>query len=133
MTTTIYPALKYRNARNAIDWLREAFGFETGMVSHGEGDRIAHAELFYGDGGIMIGSANNGSVWPVTSLAEGGKSAHGIYVVVDDIEAHYERARAAGATILYDLHDTEYGSREYGARDLEGYPWSFGTYRPERE
>ena len=56
----------------------------------------------------------------------------GVYVIVDDgIDAHFERARTAGAEIVRELHDTDYGSRDYVARDPEGNLWSFGTYRPE--
>ena len=54
-----------------------------------------------------------------------------IYVWVEDLEAHYARARAAGAEIVRPLADTSYGTREYGARDLDGHLWYFGTYRPE--
>jgi uncharacterized glyoxalase superfamily protein PhnB len=52
-----------------------------------------------------------------------------LYVAVDDVDAHYAQAKSAGAEITRELNDTDYGSREYGARDLEGHHWSFGTYR----
>jgi uncharacterized glyoxalase superfamily protein PhnB len=60
-----------------------------------------------------------------------GQATGGMYVVVDDLDAHYEHARAAGAEIVTEPHDQDYGSRDYVARDPEGHTWSFGTYRPE--
>jgi uncharacterized glyoxalase superfamily protein PhnB len=71
----------------------------------------------------MFGSAADGK--PAT---RGGGA--GIYVVVEDADAHCARARAAGAEIVDDLHDTDYGSRDYSARDPEGNMWYFGTYQP---
>ena len=62
-----------------------------------------------------------------------GRATMGVYCVVDEVDAHCERARAAGAEITREPEDTPYGSREYTARDLEGHPWSFGTYAPGSE
>jgi uncharacterized glyoxalase superfamily protein PhnB len=120
---TMFPTLKYDDAQAAIDFLGEAFGFERHAVYAGDDGRIQHAELRYGSGIVMLGSA--GADMPA---ARGG--AGGIYVVVDDPDAHCAQARAAGAEITGDLHDTEYGSREYGAKDPEGNSWYFGTYQP---
>jgi uncharacterized glyoxalase superfamily protein PhnB len=63
-------------------------------------------------------------------LGQGDRGDHGIYVAVEDADAHYEQAKAAGAEIVREIGDTDYGSREYTARDPEGNVWSFGTYRP---
>jgi uncharacterized glyoxalase superfamily protein PhnB len=54
-----------------------------------------------------------------------------LYVAIDDVDSHCERARSGGAEIIREPHDTDYGSREYGAKDIEGHHWSFGTYRPQ--
>lgn len=132
----IYPALRYREARAAIDWLCEAFGFEERMVSPGDDQKIAHAELSLGAGIVMLGSAGDG-VAPVGRPEVGSDGAvdftllpFTLYVAIEDVDHHHERAHAAGAEIVRDLEDTDYGSREYSALDLEGNVWSFGTYHP---
>ena len=121
---TIYPTLTYGDAGTAIDFLTEAFGFERHAVYNGDGGDVRHAELRLGNGLVMLGSAN-------ASIPATKGRAGGIYVVVDDPDAHYERAVGAGAEVVRDLTDEDYGSRGYTARDLEGNVWSFGTYRPE--
>jgi uncharacterized glyoxalase superfamily protein PhnB len=122
--------LSYDDARAAVDWLEQAFGFERSSVHEGPDGTIAHAELRYGDGMIMLGSAGpNG--FGLKTPKELGAVNQGVYVIVDDgIDAHHERALAAGAEIVRQPNDTDYDSREYMARDLEGNLWSFGTYRP---
>ena len=126
MTQSIFPALRYRNARAAIDWLSKAFGFEATLVVDNPGDSVAHAELKLGDDWVMLGSESDGTDERLPHKA-GGSS---VYVVVPDPDAHHERARSAGAEIVFEPYDTDYGSREYTARDPEGNFWSFGTYRP---
>jgi uncharacterized glyoxalase superfamily protein PhnB len=132
----IYPCLGYRNATAAIRWLCEAFGFEERMVHPGEDREVVHAELSLGPGIIMLGSASDDMPAVDTdALTAGGEAdfsriPFALYVAVEDVDAHYEHARAAGAEIVRELNDTDYGSREYAARDLEGNIWSFGTYRP---
>jgi len=121
----IIPALRYRDATRAVDWLQEAFDLSIGEVVRGEQGGVVHAEMHYGGGWIMFGSTDHQGDWDTPP------SAAGIYVVVDDVDAHYRRARAAGAEIMYGPRDTDYGSREYGARDFEGNAWSFGTYVPK--
>ncbi len=124
----IFPALKFKDAPKAIDWLGRAFGFERQFVVAGDGDSVAHAQLRHGAGMIMMGSTGEpdaANPWTTEPF--------GIYVVVEDIEAHYARALAAGAQIARPLADTPYGSREYSARDCEGHLWSFGTYDPYAE
>jgi uncharacterized glyoxalase superfamily protein PhnB len=121
---TIFPAYRYRDARAAIDWLGRAFGFEPRMVVDGPNGTVAHAELVVGGAMVMLGSARDGDGY---APPPGGAAA---YVVVADPDAHLERARAAGADVVRELADTDYGSREYSARDPEGNHWSFGTYQP---
>lgn len=127
---TMYTSLRYRDARKALQWLSDAFGLERGNVYPEEGSRVDHAEMFFGTGGIMFGSLGNPHDYGIE--ASDAHETHGIYAAVDDIDAHYARARAAGAEIVRDLQETDYGSREYTARDFEGHLWSFGTYLPER-
>jgi uncharacterized glyoxalase superfamily protein PhnB len=125
-TQTFYPTFRYRDARAAIDWLVEALGFEAGMVVDDEGDRdVAHAQLTLGSGMIMLGSeASSADKW-------GSHAGQGwVYVAVDDPDALYERAKAAGAEVVMEPTDTDYGSRDFAIRDPEGNLWNFGTYRP---
>ncbi len=125
----IFPALRYRDAQAALDWLKHAFGFQEQAVHRGEDGTIHHAELRLGDGLIMFGQYDDEG-WmggePPNALA----STLSIYAVIPDPDAHYDHARAAGAQIVRQLADQPYRSREYGARDLEGNLWSFGTYDP---
>lgn len=124
----IYPALRYDDAQAAIDWLEKAFGFRTVMNVPGDGGSVAHAELAIGPAVIMLGSSKPDMGW--VSPRDLPAVSQTLYVAVDDVDAHFERAKAAGAEITRELNDTEYGSREYGAKDPEGHHWSFGTYRP---
>ncbi len=126
----IFPFLRYQDAPAAIEWLARAFGFEKHMVVPGPDGTIRHAQMRFGPGVIMLGTVRDdklGMKRPTDLPAVN----QGIYIYVDDVDAHYERAKTAGAEILRELQDTDYGSREYSARDLEGYLWSFGTYVPD--
>jgi uncharacterized glyoxalase superfamily protein PhnB len=126
----VIPTLCYGDAAAAIEWLERAFGFERHAVHEGDGGTIDHAELRLGSGMIMLGSAREKAEWPSKAPHQLGGATGGTYVIVDDPDAHHERAKAAGAEIVMELTDQPYGSREYAARDLEGHLWSFGTYRP---
>src|SRR5918996_6483649 len=126
-TQSISPSLRYRDATAAIDFLERAFGFERGAVHQGDDGVVQHAELRYDGEWIMLGQTSDGSDGRL-GLDTGPALT---YVVVEDPDAHYERARAAGAEIVRELTDQDYGSRDYTARDPEGNVWSFGTYRPE--
>jgi PhnB protein len=114
----LYPALRFRDERGAMDWLERAFGFTRHAVYNDEDGNLVHAELKLGPGILMMGSPPE------------DKLGFSIYVYVDDLDAHYAKAKAAGAEIVRPLADTSYGSREYGARDLDGHLWYFGTYQP---
>ncbi len=124
----IYPALSYRDARAAIDFLTSAFGFEELMVVPGDNGSIVHAELNLGPAVVMLGSARPEMGWQSPRDMPAVNST--LYVAIDDPDAHFQRAKAAGAEIIREPADTDYGSREYGAKDPGGHHWSFGTYRP---
>ncbi|NEY31972.1 extradiol dioxygenase [Streptomyces sp. PRKS01-65] len=126
-TPGVCPALLYADARAAIRQLTEAFGFTAVAVHQSEDGSVAHAELAQGDGVVMLGSKGTGSRF---DEAMRGAGPSGVYVVVDDVDAHHRRAVEHGAEILMPPADQEYGSRDYMARDLEGNVWSFGTYAP---
>ena len=124
--------MRYRDAMSAIEWLGRAFGFEARLVVPGEGGTIAHAQLTFGNGMIMLGSARNDEFGrfqkPPRDL--GGIGSQSSYVVVRDADAHYARAVAAGAEIVLEIKDEDYGGRGYSCRDPEGHLWNFGTYDP---
>jgi uncharacterized glyoxalase superfamily protein PhnB len=124
MSTTpqpqVWPTLRARDAQALIRFLVEAFGFEETVV-YADGDVVHHAQLSWPEGGgIMLGSGGDGQF-----------GAFSAYVVTDQLDALHARARAAGAEIISPPHDTDYGSRDFAARDPEGNRWSFGTYRGE--
>ncbi|CUU57182.1 glyoxalase [Frankia sp. CcI49] len=123
----VWPCLRARDARALIDFLAAAFGFEEVVCYGPDGadGRVDHAELAWPEGGgIMLGSIRDDA--DTFALPPG---AFGAYVVTSDPDALCERARAAGAQITAEPHDTDYGSRDFAARDPEGNLWSFGTYR----
>jgi uncharacterized glyoxalase superfamily protein PhnB len=139
----VWPTLRAHDARALIRFLVDAFGFEETVV-YGDGDRVDHAQLSWPPGGgIMLGSVRESSEGSEGSEGnDGGADAHGqatpstpgtfgAYVVTDDVDAVYLRAKAAGAEIIAEPHDTDYGSHDFAARDPEGNRWSFGTYRGE--
>jgi len=128
-TPNLFPFLSYHDARAAIRWLGDAFGFEEKSVHAGPDGTVAHAEVRLGQGVVMLGSRKDGPLGLKTP-GELGAVTGGIYVFVEDADAHYARAVAAGAEVVIELRDTDYGSREYAARDPEGNLWSFGTYLP---
>jgi uncharacterized glyoxalase superfamily protein PhnB len=119
----IIPALRYDDAKAAIDFLDRAFGLHRKAVHENEDGTIGHAELTSGRGMVMIGSTGAGDKQFDTGRAS-------IYVIVEDPDAVCDRAKAEGAEITRELQDTDYGSREFSALDLEGNVWSFGTYDP---
>ncbi|MEU9374614.1 VOC family protein [Streptomyces sp. NPDC048255] len=125
---SICPTLVYRDAKAAIKLLTEAFGFSQVAVYEGEDGSVAHAELSYGNGMVMLGSKGKGGAF---DKAMGDAGPSGVYVVVEDVDAHHRRAVEHGAEILMEPTDQDYGSRDYMARDAEGNIWSFGTYAPQ--
>jgi uncharacterized glyoxalase superfamily protein PhnB len=125
MKPNIFPALRYRDADAALDWLKKAFGFEEVSVSRTADGAIGHAELRLGDGMIMFGTIKEDG-WLGGTAADPLASPISLYVVVDDPRAHYERAQLHSAWIVRPLEEMDYGSTEYSARDLEGNLWSFG-------
>src|ERR1700722_17181640 len=120
-TQVLYPAMRYDDAHAAIAWLCEAFGFERRVVYDAPDGTVAHAELALGGNLMMLGSAREGGEDPAKTPRALGGGRGPIYGYVADPDAHCARARAAGATIEMEPRDTEYGSREYAARDCEGY------------
>ena len=123
---SVYPVLKYEDAHGAIDFLERAFGVERVHVFEGQNGGVAHAELKLGDALVMLGSVGEGD--PRFNQGAGRTT---VYVVVDDPDSLYARARDAGAEVIMEPTDQDYGSRDFAVRDPEGNVWSFGTYAPE--
>jgi uncharacterized glyoxalase superfamily protein PhnB len=131
---TIIPCLRYRNAAAAIEWLCSAFGFEKQAVYPNPDGTIAHAQLTFGNGMVMLGSVSeNNSEWGrlIRQPDEiAGAETQSAYLVVSNADAIYNRAKTAGAAIVIDIKDEDYGGRGFSCRDLEGHLWNFGTYDP---
>jgi len=128
----IYPTFRYRDANAIIDWLTGIFGFAVHANYKDDKGAVQHAELAYGTSMIMLGSIADDEYGRKvgSTVSPGGKST---YVVVDDPDALFARAEAAGVTIEEGLTDRSYGSREFIVRDPEGNLWCFGTYWPKAD
>ena len=118
------PSVVYKDNRAAMAWLERAFGFDAAEVLVDSRDNIVHAEMSHGDGVIMIGSEFTD--WARSPSSVGGTNTQRIHVRIEkDIDAHCERARQAGATIMAEPREQFYGDRTYAAIDLEGHHWTF--------
>jgi uncharacterized glyoxalase superfamily protein PhnB len=131
--STVIAGMQYRNAPAAIEWLCSVLGFEKHAVYPGPDNTIMHAELTLGSGMIMLGSLNESS--PHSRLMKhpdeiGGAETHSISLIVGDADIVCERAKAAGAEIVFDIEDKPYGGRAFTCRDPEGRIWNVGTYNP---
>ena len=132
-TSTVIPGLRYRDALKMIDWLQHAFGFEKQAVYMAGESTVAHAQLTFGNGMIMLGSVDNGS--KIASLMAqpdeiGNRGTQNIYLVVSDCEHIYTSAKAAGAEIVMELTQMDYGGKAFTCRDPEGHVWNIGEYDP---
>ena len=122
---TIIPYLAYEDAPAALTFLRDAFGFEERFRMDMQDGRIGHAEVTLGDSVLFLAS-----LWKeVGNMSP--KDLPGIhcqiYCCVDDVDAHFRRARDAGATVINEPEDQGHGERTYRAMDFEGHRWIFGS------
>lgn len=131
-TATLIPTLRYRDAAAAIDWLCTAFGFEKHLVVPGEGGTITHAQLVFGNGMVMLGSVRDDDFGHLQKplATPDAPVSQSPYVIVSDVDAHHARAVAAGAKVVMEPEDQDYGGRLYACRDPEGNLWNFGSYDP---
>lgn len=127
MSQTITPYLLYKEVDRAMDFLSDAFGFEEVLRYTGPEGYVSHAEMKLGDASIFLGDPGE----QYRNPKEMGGETVGISVLVNDVDAHYERAKEAGAEIHEDPTDQAYGLRRYTAEDPEGHVWFFAT--PIRE
>ena len=127
----ISSSLSYEHAGPAIDWLCRVFGFELQLKVDGEGGTVVHSELTLGGGLIMVGdNVGKDRPWQKSPLQLGGACTQALCVYIDDVDAHCEHARAAGATIAVEPKTSDYGDdywvdRSYEVIDLEGHHWWF--------
>ena len=128
----VCPCLKYSDAPAAIEWLAKAFGFESHLVVDGENNKIAHAQLTYENCMIMLGSTGNRELDKYMKAPGDlrGINTQAAYITVKDIDDHYARAKSAGAKMILDIKDEDYGGRGYTCQDPQGVIWSFGSYDP---
>jgi uncharacterized glyoxalase superfamily protein PhnB len=123
-----FPTLRYRDPKAALEWLCDAFGFERNFVAEHHG-KVAHAQLRRGDALLFLGPDDPNDKYGMHSpLALNGTNQCVCAGIGENIDAHCERARAAGAVIITEPYDTPYGAREYSCRDPEGHIWCFGNY-----
>ena len=126
-----FAMLRYEDAEKAIAWLEKAFGFEKHAVVPGGPGVVVHGEMRVGEDFIYVASLTpDRRAGGLRTPRELGALTGGVYVQVQDVEAHFARARAAGAEIVQPLEDAPFG-KSYVAKDLEGFLWGFGTYGPE--
>ena len=127
VSTEIIPYIFYRDVPAALGWLTRAFGF-TEELRHATPGGV-HAQMTCDGQRIMMGQGSK--EWRMLSAHETEAATQGIFVYLADVDAHYERARVAGAEIVHPPRDESYG-RTYTARDLDGHPWFFTTPPSER-
>jgi uncharacterized glyoxalase superfamily protein PhnB len=132
--STVIPILRYRDAPAAIEWLCQTFGFEKHLVVPNKDGTVAHAQLCFGSGMIMLGSVLKSETDFGRLMKQpdeiGGAQTQSAYIVVNDADAVYVKAKSAGARIATEIKDEDYGGRVFSCYDLEGHLWSFGTYDP---
>jgi len=122
--------MRYNDAQAAIDWLCATFGFTRHLVIEDGAGGIAHAQLRFGNGMIMLASARDDEFGRLQRPPTTDSVTQSPYIIVSDIDEHYARAKAAGATITMEIKDEDYGGRGYSCRDPQGQLWNFGSYDP---
>ena len=127
---TIIPTMRYNDAKSAIEWLCDTFGFTRQLVVEDDSEGIAHAQLRFGNGMIMLGSARDDEFGSMQQPATAKPVTQSPYIIVSDIDDHYARAIAAGAISTMEIKDEDYGGRVYSCRDPQGQLWNFGSYDP---
>lgn len=120
---TVLPHITYRDVAAASEWLAAVFGFAE-HYRYGPPGEPGGAQMYLGEAWVMLEAADPGEKTP----AELGYGTQSLTVFVPDVDAHWQQAKSAGATIVEDLHETMYGERQYGARDLDGHHWLFSTH-----
>lgn len=131
--STVVPCLRYRDAPAAIKWLCDTFGFTPQLVVPNDDATVAHAQLTFGNGMVMLSSVFNTEFGRLMKqpVEVGQFVTQSTYLVVNDADHVYGRVLEAGAEVLLDIKDEDYGGRGFTCRDPEGHIWSIGTYDPQ--
>lgn len=134
-TATVIPTMRYQDAHAAIAWLCDVFGFHQHLVVEDGDGGIAHAQLTFGNGMVMLGSARDDAFGKVQGPLETPSAIvnQSAYVVVDGIDEHYDRVRGSGAKIVVEIREEDHGGRFYSCRDPQGQLWNVGSYDPWAE
>ncbi len=127
------PTMVYKDANKALEFLTQALGFKENAVYRDDKNVVQHAELNLGKAMIMIGTYH-----PETHFGKmigtpnetNGLNTQSAFIIIEEVDKHYENAKANGAKIVMDIKDVDYGGRGYSCKDTEGYIWSFGSYNP---
>jgi uncharacterized glyoxalase superfamily protein PhnB len=130
--STIIPCLRYHDAHAAIEWLCKAFGFTKNAVYENEQGGVEHAQLVYGDGMIMLGEVRDTDFGRQIAQPDqiGDRETQCPYVIVVNCKSHYQQAKDAGAVIVDEYAEKDYGGAGYSCRDPQGHLWHFGSYDP---
>jgi uncharacterized glyoxalase superfamily protein PhnB len=120
----VTPYILYEDVAGALEWLANAFGFRERMRLPGPDGKVSHAEMEMADGVVMMGCPGPEYQNPKRI----GHVTQELYVYVDDVDSHFDRANGAGATILQEPEDQFYGDRRYRAVDPEGHHWTFAQH-----
>ncbi len=131
--SAVIPAVRYEDAHTAMDWLCSVLGFTRHAIYEGPNHTIAHAELTFGSGMIMLGSTSNpgeGARHMAQPSEIGGRETVAICLVTDDAAPIYDRVLASNAEVLMQLRAMDYGGRAFTVRDPGGHIWSIGEYNP---
>jgi uncharacterized glyoxalase superfamily protein PhnB len=123
----ITPNVFYDDPAAALEWLAKAFGFTTRMSMPGPDGGVMHAEMEVNDGVIMMSPTASAGAWK-SPRSLGGSVTIGLYVYIDDVDAHCARARSTGAIIIAEPEDMFWGDRTYVVEDLEGHRWTFAEH-----
>lgn len=130
------PNISYKNPEAVLQFLKNAFGFSEHAIYRNDKNEIQHGELVLGNAMVMISPANNETEFGKhtrTPSEIGGFNTQSLYIIIEEIDAHYKKAKVAGAEMIRDIKDEDYGGRGYSCKDTEGNIWSFGSYNPYSE
>lgn len=125
----LYHTMRCKDAEAMVAWLKDVLGFTERVIYRRE-NIVTHAELSFGSSILMLGSDRQDGYGKSVGELD-GRRTDAVYLAVDDPDALYAKVKASGARIEMELQDTDYGSRDFAARDPEGGLWSFGTYWPK--
>lgn len=130
----VIPSILYSDANAGIAWLTSVLGFREHVVYRGKDGVVEHAELLFGDAGmVMLGTAGRNSETAGNNVLPkdiSGKNTAGVYLIVRDCTPVWERVQAANADVVMPLRSMDYGGQAFAVRDMDGHTWSFGEYSP---